>query len=82
MDSGVVPGAMLCRHVRPDHHLAGQRPTQVPGGPAPPAGARGGGTTLVEGYEELALALDAGVVPAAVYYCPELMLDPDASATS
>ena len=29
--------------------------------------------TLVEGYEELALALDAGVVPESLYYCPELM---------
>lgn len=34
------------------------------------------GTTLLEGYEELALALDAGVVPRALYHCPELMLDP------
>jgi TrmH family RNA methyltransferase len=34
------------------------------------------GRTLVEGYEELSLALDAGVVPESVYYCPELMLDP------
>ncbi|CCH77580.1 putative rRNA methylase [Nostocoides japonicum T1-X7] len=33
------------------------------------------GTTLVEGYEELRLALDAGVEPRAVYHCPELMLD-------
>lgn len=31
------------------------------------------GRTLVEGYEELGLALDAGVVPEALYYCPELM---------
>jgi TrmH family RNA methyltransferase len=30
-------------------------------------------TTLVEGYEELALALAAGVRPRAVYYCPDLM---------
>ncbi|WP_238329496.1 TrmH family RNA methyltransferase [Ornithinimicrobium humiphilum] len=29
--------------------------------------------TLVEGYEELGLALDAGVVPEELYYCPELM---------
>lgn len=36
------------------------------------------GQTLVEGYEELALALAAGVVPEAVYWCPELMLDPAA----
>jgi RNA methyltransferase, TrmH family len=33
------------------------------------------GHTLVEGYEELVLALDAGVLPEALYYCPELMLD-------
>ena len=33
------------------------------------------GRTLVEGYEELALALDAGVRPRVLYYCPELMLD-------
>ena len=36
------------------------------------------GTTLVEGYEELRLALDAGVVPRAVYHCDDLMLDPAA----
>ncbi len=30
------------------------------------------GTTLVEGYEELSLALAAGVTPRAVYVCPEL----------
>jgi TrmH family RNA methyltransferase len=35
------------------------------------------GLTLVDGYDELSLALDAGVVPRTVYYCPELMLDPD-----
>src|SRR5665811_690857 len=35
------------------------------------------GLTLVEGYDELSLALDAGVVPRTVYYCPELMLDPE-----
>jgi TrmH family RNA methyltransferase len=35
------------------------------------------GLTLIEGYDELSLALDAGVVPRTVYYCPELMLDPD-----
>lgn len=29
--------------------------------------------TLVEGCEELALALDAGVVPHELYFCPELM---------
>lgn len=31
------------------------------------------GRTLVEGYEELALALAAGVTPESLYYCPELM---------
>lgn len=36
------------------------------------------GLTLIEGFEELSLALEAGVLPRAVYYCPELMLDPDA----
>ena len=30
------------------------------------------GVTLVEGYEELRLALAAGLRPRAVYYCPEL----------
>ncbi len=35
------------------------------------------GRTVVEGYEELGLALDAGVVPETVLHCPELMLDPD-----
>jgi len=34
------------------------------------------GTTLIEGYEELSLALDAGVLPRTIYYCPELMLEP------
>jgi TrmH family RNA methyltransferase len=34
------------------------------------------GRTVVDGYEELALALDAGIVPDTVLYCPELMLDP------
>ena len=33
------------------------------------------GRTVVEGYEELGLALDAGVVPFTVLHCPELMLD-------
>lgn len=32
--------------------------------------------TLVEGYEELELALDAGVVPHELYHCPELMGEP------
>jgi len=36
------------------------------------------GRTLVEGYEELSLAVVAGVVPEVLYYCPELMLDPTA----
>lgn len=31
------------------------------------------GTTLVEGFEELSLALAAGVQPRAVYHCPDLM---------
>lgn len=35
------------------------------------------GLTLVDGYDELSLALDAGVVPRTLYYCPALMLDPD-----
>jgi len=30
------------------------------------------GVTLVEGYEELALALGAGIVPRSLYVCPEL----------
>jgi TrmH family RNA methyltransferase len=34
------------------------------------------GLTLIDGYDELSLALDAGVVPRSVYHCPELMLDP------
>ncbi|GAA1245452.1 TrmH family RNA methyltransferase [Oryzihumus leptocrescens] len=34
------------------------------------------GTTLIEGYDELSLALDAGVLPRTIYYCPELMLEP------
>jgi TrmH family RNA methyltransferase len=33
------------------------------------------GRTLVEGYEELTLALAAGVRPQTLYFCPELMLD-------
>jgi TrmH family RNA methyltransferase len=35
------------------------------------------GMMLVEGYEELSLALDAGAVPVALYVCPELTRDPD-----
>ena len=38
------------------------------------------GRTVVDGYEELALALDAGVVPDTVLHCPELMADPDRQA--
>ncbi|TQJ48993.1 TrmH family RNA methyltransferase [Phycicoccus sp. SLBN-51] len=34
------------------------------------------GLTLIEGFEELALALEAGILPQALYYCPDLMLDP------
>lgn len=33
------------------------------------------GVTVVEGYEELGLALDAGVRPRTLFYAPELMLD-------
>lgn len=36
------------------------------------------GLTLVEGLEELTLAVDAGVRPRTVLTCPELMLDPRA----
>ncbi|MEP7036159.1 MAG: TrmH family RNA methyltransferase, partial [Actinomycetota bacterium] len=36
------------------------------------------GLTLLEGYAELSLALDAGLVPRTLYFCPELMLDPPA----
>jgi TrmH family RNA methyltransferase len=35
------------------------------------------GRTVVDGYEELGLALDAGVVPDTVLHCPELMLEPE-----
>ncbi|GGL36241.1 RNA methyltransferase [Phycicoccus endophyticus] len=38
------------------------------------------GLTVVDGYDELALAVDAGVVPRTLLYCPELMLDPDAQS--
>lgn len=38
------------------------------------------GRTLVEGYEELELALEAGVAPRVLFYCPELMQDADARA--
>ena len=33
------------------------------------------GRTLVEGYEELGLALDAGTVPLTLFYCPDLAGD-------
>lgn len=36
------------------------------------------GRTLLEGYDELALALAAGVRPVELYTCPELMADPHA----
>ena len=36
------------------------------------------GVALVEGYEELSLAMAAGVAPLEVYYCADLMLDPAA----
>ncbi|MCK0112163.1 RNA methyltransferase [Ornithinimicrobium sp. F0845] len=34
------------------------------------------GRTLIEGFEELELALGAGVVPRVVFFCPDLMTDP------
>ncbi|PRY55659.1 TrmH family RNA methyltransferase [Knoellia remsis] len=36
------------------------------------------GLTVVEGFEELTLAIGAGVRPRTVFYAPELMLDADA----
>lgn len=36
------------------------------------------GRTLLEGYDEFALALDAGVRPQELYTCDDLMSDPDA----
>jgi TrmH family RNA methyltransferase len=33
------------------------------------------GTWLVEGYEELSMALDSGVRPLSLYWCPELVAD-------
>ncbi len=33
--------------------------------------------TIVDGQEELLLALDAGTRPRALYYCPELVTDPE-----
>lgn len=35
------------------------------------------GVTVVEGFEELGLALDAGVRPRTLFYATDLMLDPD-----
>lgn len=35
------------------------------------------GLTLVDGHDELALAVEAGVLPRTLLYCPELMTDPD-----
>lgn len=35
------------------------------------------GVAVVEGYEELALAVESGVRAKAIYYCPDLMHDPD-----
>lgn len=40
------------------------------------------GVTLVEGYEELQLALAAGVAPRSLFYCPELMADPVAQRSA
>lgn len=39
------------------------------------------GASLIEGYEELELALDADVVPRTLFYCPELMADADTQST-
>jgi TrmH family RNA methyltransferase len=39
------------------------------------------GLMLVEGYEELSLALSAGVVPVTLYFCPELVRTSDDLAT-
>jgi len=36
------------------------------------------GVTLAEGYEEVALAVGAGIVPRTLFYCRDLMLDPAA----
>ncbi len=35
------------------------------------------GRTVVDGYDELRLAVEAGVVPDTLLHCPELMTDPD-----
>ena len=40
------------------------------------------GRTVVDGFEELSLALDAGVVPDTVLHCPGLMLDAGGSRPS
>lgn len=40
-------------------------------------GRDGAGRTLLEGYDELALGLSAGLAPYELFYCPELMLAPD-----
>ena len=36
-----------------------------------------GGTTLIDGYDELSLALDGGVSVSALYYCPDLATAPE-----
>ncbi len=33
------------------------------------------GVTVVEGYDELSLAVEVGVVPTTLYFCPELVTD-------
>ncbi|WP_311197794.1 hypothetical protein [Ornithinimicrobium sp. INDO-MA30-4] len=38
------------------------------------------GVTLVEGFEELELALDSGVAPQTLFVCPALMADADAQS--
>ncbi len=40
------------------------------------------GSTLVEGTDELTLALDAGVRPRTLFYCPDLYADPARSAAA
>ena len=39
------------------------------------------GLTLLEGYDELSLALDAGLRPRTLLHCPELMLDAASQST-
>ncbi|MGL4744592.1 MAG: RNA methyltransferase, partial [Dermatophilaceae bacterium] len=34
------------------------------------------GSTVVDGYDELVLAVEAGAIPSTLLYCPELMHDP------